>query len=114
MFSVENRNPNFGHYCASASHLRSDVPPFLPFFIVFVLWFLLEISIITFVIEHQVHPMAGEHQESHVNIPASLEPVVVLVDGVGLHLHIDLLILQLGDLMNCLRGKTSEYHSTVC
>ena len=47
--------------------------------------------------------MAGEHQESHVNIPTSLEPVVVLVDGVGLHLHIELLILQLRDVMNCLR-----------
>ena len=46
--------------------------------------------------------MAGQNQESHVNIPASLEPVVVLVDGVGLHLHVELLILQLRDVMNCL------------
>ena len=46
--------------------------------------------------------MTGEYQESQVNIPASLEPVVVLVDSVGVHLHVDLLILQLRDVMNCL------------
>ena len=46
--------------------------------------------------------MTSEHQESQVNIAASLEPVVVLVDRVGLHLHVDLLILQLCDVMNCL------------
>ena len=49
--------------------------------------------------------MTGEYQESHVDIPTSLQPVVVLVDGVGVHLHIDLLILQLRDVMNCLRGN---------
>ena len=70
-------------------------------------------SIITFVVEHHVHPMTGQHQESHVDIPTSLQPVVVLVDGVGVHLHIDLLILQLRDVMNCLR-EISEYQATVC
>ena len=75
---------------------------FVVLYCMFVLKFLLKFSIITFVVEHHVHPMASQNQESHVNIPASLEPVVVLVDGVGLHLHVELLILQLRDVMNCL------------
>ena len=69
---------------------------------IYILLYLLYVSIIAFIVEHEVHPMTSEHQESQVNIAASLEPVVVLVDGVGLHLHVDLLILQLCDVMNCL------------
>ena len=74
-------------------------------FIVVFVSFLVYISIITFIVEHHVHPVTGQYQESHVNVPAGLEPVVVLVDGVWLHLVIDLLVLQLCDVMDCLQRQ---------